>query len=62
MKKYEITYKYNEKDYTVTETPTKGFEAQFAQKVLNRIESLVDAGAIITKIVNYNEKKQSDRA
>lgn len=54
MKRYEITYKYNEKNHTVTEHQTKGFEAQFAQKVLNRIESLVDAGAIITKIVNYN--------
>ncbi len=54
MKKYEIVYKYDKKEYTAIETPTKGFETQFAQKVLDRIESLVDAGATIIKVIGTN--------
>lgn len=48
MKAYEIEYKINGKRYTVVEQPTKGWESQFLQKVLNRIESLVNAGAVVT--------------
>ena len=50
MKAYEIEYKINGKRYTVVEQPTKGWESQFLQKVLNRIESLVMAGAVITDL------------
>lgn len=50
MKAYEIEYKVNGKRYTVVEQPTKGWESQFLQKVLNRIESLVNAGAVVTGI------------
>jgi hypothetical protein len=43
-----IEYKVNGKTYTTVEQPTKGWESQFLQKVLNRIESLVNAGAVVT--------------
>lgn len=49
MKKaYEIYYKINGKEYSTVETPIKGWESQFLQNVLNRIESLVMAGAVVT--------------
>lgn len=51
MKIYEIKYTYNGKEYEVVEQPTKGWESQFLQKVINRIESLVNAGAVVTSIV-----------
>lgn len=50
MKAYEIEYKINKKTYTVVEQPVKGWESQFLQKVLNRIESIVNAGAVVTAL------------
>ena len=50
MRAYEIEYMINGKRHTVVEQPTKGWESQFLQKVLNRIESLVDAGAVVTAL------------
>ena len=51
MKWCEITYEYDRKEYTVVERAEKGFEDKFEDKVLNRIESLLNAGAKITKLV-----------
>lgn len=48
--KYEIEYKVNGKRYTVVEQPLKGWESQFLQQVLNRIESIVNAGAVVTAL------------
>lgn len=46
---YIIEYKINGKRYTVVERPREGWESQFLQQVLNRIESIVDGtGAVIT--------------
>jgi hypothetical protein len=50
MKAYEIEYMYNGKHHTVVEQPIRGWEPQFLQQVLNRIESLVDAGAVVTAL------------
>lgn len=50
MKAYEIEYKINGKRYTVVEHPSKGWEGQFLQQVLNRIESIVNAGAVVTAL------------
>ena len=51
MKRYEITYEYNGKRHTIIEQPSKGWESQFLQQVLNRCESIVNAGAIIVDMV-----------
>jgi hypothetical protein len=50
MTTYEITYTYNGKQYSTVEQPTKGWEGQFLQKVLDRIESLVMSGAVINDL------------
>lgn len=51
MKAYEIEYKtVTGQLYTVVEQPTKGWEGQFLQQVLNRIESIVRAGAVVTAL------------
>lgn len=50
MMAYEIEYMVNGKRYTVVEQPTKGWEGQFLQQVLNRIESIVHAGAVVTAL------------
>lgn len=51
MKAYEIEYKTeNGKRFTVIERPVKGWEGQFLQQVLNRIESIVNAGAVVTAL------------
>lgn len=60
MKRYEIKYKYDGKNFSVIENSNKGSEPpmkkdQFLQQVLNRIESLVKAGAVITDITSYRE-------
>ena len=55
MKRYEITYKYNGEQHTIIEQPSKGWESQFLQQVLNRVESLVNAGAIIVDMVEYSK-------
>ena len=51
MKHYEITYIYNGEAHTVDVFPQKGWESQYHQAVLNRIESLVAAGAIVTNLI-----------
>ena len=54
--RYEIEYiSLNGQRYTIYEQPTKGWEDQFPQKVLNRVQSLVMAGAVITKIIGYRQ-------
>ena len=50
---YEIEYTFNGKKYETIERPSKGWESQFYKKVLNRIESLANAGAKITRITEY---------
>lgn len=55
--KYKIYYRTSQdsEEYCTVLTPAKGFENRFAQKVLDRIESLVSSGAIITSIVGYGK-------
>ncbi len=55
MKRYEIKYEYEGKQYSTVEQPTKGWEEQFLQKVLNCIESLTRAGAKIIDVVGYSQ-------
>lgn len=55
MKRYEIKYEHEGKQYTIFEQPTKGWEEQFLQKVLNRIESLTCAGAKVIGVVEYHQ-------
>lgn len=50
MSAYEIFYIYEGKKYSVVERSTKGWESQFQQNVINRIESLVSSGAVITDL------------
>lgn len=50
MKVYEIDYIYEGKKHTTVEQSKKGWEEQFPQQVLNAIESLVNAGAVITDL------------
>lgn len=47
---YEIKYEYEGKEYTTVEQPHKGWEGDFLQNVLNRIESLTVAGAVVTDL------------
>ena len=56
MKAYEIEYKIDGKCYTCVECPTKGWESQFLQNVLNRIESIVNAGAVVTRLTEINKE------
>ena len=54
--RYEITYiGLDGKIYIVEELPTKGWETQFSQKVLNRVESIVMGGGVIKKMVGYRQ-------
>ena len=53
MKMYEIKYEYDGKKYTTVEQAMNGWEGQFLQKVLDRIESLTQAGAKIIDIIAY---------
>lgn len=55
MAKYEITYMYEGKTYTTYEQPQKGWEEQFLQKVLDRIESITAAGGTITDVKSYSK-------
>ena len=52
---YVIEYKVDGKTHATIEQPVKGFEGQFQQQVLNRIESIVNAGAVVTALntINY---------
>lgn len=48
---YIIEYKINGKRYTAVEYPRDGWESQFLQQVLKRIESIVNGtGAVITAV------------
>lgn len=59
MRTYEITYTYDGKEYTVYEQAQKDEKSlpektsKFLQRVLNRIESIVNAGAVVTDITEY---------
>lgn len=58
MRYYEIEYKVNGKTFTTVEIPTtndgkREMKDKFLQKVLNRIESLVMAGAVVTNLTEY---------
>lgn len=44
---YEIKYEYEGNEYTEIVQPIKNWEEQFLQNVLNAIESLTMAGAVI---------------
>lgn len=55
MKRYEIKYEYEGKQHTTIEQPIKGWEGQFLQQVLNRIECLTHAGAKIIAVDAYNQ-------
>lgn len=48
-----IKYTHEGKEYTTHIYPSKGWEDTFAVKILNRIESLVDAGVKITYIERH---------
>lgn len=55
MRYYEIEYKVNGQTYTTIERPTmdngkREKKDEFLKKVLNRIESLVMAGAVVTNL------------
>lgn len=52
MKLYTIHYTYNGKGYATDEIQRKESDGEFAQRVLNRIESLTIAGAIITDVIS----------
>lgn len=51
MKHYEISYIYNGKKHVVDVFPQKGWETQYHKNVLDKIESLVMAGAVIVDII-----------
>lgn len=54
--RYEITYIGTDNlVHTIVEQPTKGWETQFPQKVLNRVESIVMGGGVIKKMVGYRK-------
>ena len=54
MKFYEITYKTpDNKTHTAVVEEHKGWENQYHQSVLNRIESLVYGGAVITGMIEH---------
>lgn len=55
MERYEITYMYEGKTHTVYEQPSKGWENQFLQNVLDRIESITAAGGVITNVTAYRK-------
>lgn len=41
--------------HTIVEQPTHGWEDQFPQKVLDRLESIVLGGGVVTKIIGYRK-------
>lgn len=51
MKHYEITYIYEGKKHTTDVFPKKGWEAQYHKSVLDTIESLVMAGAVVVDMI-----------
>lgn len=54
--RYEIEYiDLNGQRHTIYAQPEKGWEYLFPQTVLDRIESIVMAGAVITKIIGYRQ-------
>ena len=53
MKFCEITYKYKHETHVAVVRETKGWEVNYPWDVLNHIESLVSAGAVITNVINY---------
>lgn len=55
MSRYEIRYQYEGKEYSVIEQPQKGWEEQFLQNVLDRIESITNAGGMIVEVTAYKK-------
>lgn len=59
MRMYKITYTYDGEEHTVYEQAQKDEKSlpektsNFLQRVLNRIESIVNAGAVVTDITEY---------
>ena len=57
MRCYEITYKFDGETYNVYEFSKSSFDGrvfrkdEFYKNVLNRIESLVSAGAVILDVI-----------
>ena len=58
MTVYVIEYKVDGKHHATIEQPVKGYEWQFPQQVLNRIESIVNAGAVVTALNTINYEKE----
>lgn len=54
MRVYVITYIYKGTQYDTVVRPTKGWESQFLQSVLYRIESLLMSGAVIKDLREFN--------
>lgn len=59
MKFTEITYKYEYKTYTTVERENdyKKGDVNYEQGVLNRIESLTRAGAVITDVFQHDVRE-----
>jgi len=54
MKSYEIEYMVKGKKCSMVEYPKQGWESQFLQGVIYRIQSIVDGGGVITKVTERN--------
>jgi len=55
MKSCIIKYTVKGEKHEATVIPRKGWEQQYEQNIINRIESLVDGGAVITCIIQYTK-------
>lgn len=53
---YEIKYTYKGKKGTAIVIPVEGYESQFFESCVNRIDSLVHAGAKITDTTMHHTK------
>ena len=53
MKYCEIEYTYEGKEYSTVERENDGWEETYTQRVLNKIECITNAGAKITKVIQY---------
>lgn len=58
MTAYVIEYKFEGKHHATIEMTQKGHEEQFPQQVLNRIESIVNAGAVVTALHEIKDWKE----
>lgn len=53
MKAYQIVYRFGREFYSKAILPTKGWEGQFLQKVLNTLEALTGSGAVIIDVYQF---------